>query len=203
MIASLNIIIITLLLILSTNIGLSWKFPIPRYNPNKHFNYAEKYVNKNHQFHQYKSLKDKSKLYFSHYTGAENYDLTENEEEDLVNSMSLELYDLLRGDNEYLSIAEFLEWDDIKEVLDRDTVDIPTLNAIFDEIGIKDHVITYNQFIEVVELINQIEISLEFDELEDEMIEDDDKINNNDNSNNDNNNDIGDSKYNWIKNSFL
>ncbi|RYY83205.1 hypothetical protein EON63_11760 [archaeon] len=67
-----------------------------------------------------------------------------------------DLYNQLKGDSPLLSFDRFIAWDDIQDVLTRDVVDLNTVKIILKEIGVKSFGIHLNQFVEAVELVNQV-----------------------------------------------
>lgn len=89
-----------------------------------------------------------------------------NEEEELgedelfEREMAREMFDMLRGEGEKLSVEEFLEWDDIKDVLEAGIIDADTMTLIVESIGVKDSM-TFEQWLDTVELVNQVQLTLE------------------------------------------
>mmetsp|Transcript_8705 Transcript_8705/g.12970 ORF Transcript_8705/g.12970 Transcript_8705/m.12970 type:complete len:186 (+) Transcript_8705:1229-1786(+) len=83
------------------------------------------------------------------------------DDKELEKSMAEELYNGLKKSNQLLLVEEFLEWDDIKDVLSRGFVDGDTMQVIFSEAGVTNGVMTFDQFYEVVDLVNQVSMALE------------------------------------------
>eukprot|EP00596_Hydrurales_sp_CCMP1899_P010927 CAMPEP_0119043630 /NCGR_PEP_ID=MMETSP1177-20130426/24302_1 /TAXON_ID=2985 /ORGANISM="Ochromonas sp, Strain CCMP1899" /LENGTH=129 /DNA_ID=CAMNT_0007012175 /DNA_START=229 /DNA_END=618 /DNA_ORIENTATION=- len=78
--------------------------------------------------------------------------------------MARELYDELRAGQLGLPVTSFLEWEDIQDVLSNGVIDAETMEIIIDECGVKDGVITFEQFYDLVALVNQVELALDNDE---------------------------------------
>jgi len=97
------------------------------------------------------------------YKGAGDFDLSDIDgDHELEQQMSLDLYRSLRAqDEELLSVRNFLQWDDVLEVLERGSIDEDTIRLIFGEVGITDSHLTFEQFVEAVDLINQVEAACE------------------------------------------
>lgn len=112
------------------------------------------------------------------YTGAGDFDLSDiDADSELEQQMSLDLYHSLRAqDEELLSVCNFLQWDDVLEVLERGSIDEDTIRLIFEEVGITGSHLTFEQFVEAVDLINQVEAACEgSDLLEDADFEEDEE----------------------------
>ena len=79
--------------------------------------------------------------------------------------MAAEAFDHLRGDSPLLSVEVFLNWSEIKDVLDKGYIDMETIEIILLEVGVEHNVflrsMSFPQFVEVVDLVNQISIALE------------------------------------------
>lgn len=86
-------------------------------------------------------------------------------DKELEKTMATELYDELRGEDTFLSINTFLEWDDIKDVLEQGLIDLDTIGIILKEAGVNQPWLTFDQFFEVVDLVNQVSIMFEGDGL--------------------------------------
>ncbi len=71
----------------------------------------------------------------------------EETEEDiqLEKEMARELYDELRASKLSLSVADFMAWEDIVDVMDTGVIDEETMKVIIEEVGITDDVITFEQ----------------------------------------------------------
>ena len=83
------------------------------------------------------------------------------EDNELEKAMAQDLYNGLRGNDSSLSVESFLQWEDIKDVLGRGFIDADTMQIIFSEAGVHDGIMTFDQFFEVVELVNQVSLALE------------------------------------------
>jgi hypothetical protein len=86
--------------------------------------------------------------------------------------MAQDLYDELRGDDILLSVEKFLAWDDIQDVLSRGFIDDETMTTIITEVGVSGGLMTFEQFYEMVDLVNQVSIALESPSGEDGMFDD-------------------------------
>ena len=78
--------------------------------------------------------------------------------------MAQEMFDMLRGEDEALSIDAFLEWDDIKDVIELGIIDPETMALIIEAVQGKNPVrdiLTFEQWLEAVELVNQVQLTLE------------------------------------------
>lgn len=99
------------------------------------------------------------------YTGAGDFDLSDIDgDHELEQEMSLDLYrSLCAPDEELLSVRNFLQWDDVLEVLERGSIDEDTIRLIFGEVGVTGSCshLTFEQFVETVDLINQVEAACE------------------------------------------
>lgn len=71
-------------------------------------------------------------------------------------------FDLCDGSS-YLTKAKFREWEDIKELLADGVFDNGTLEVIYEQVEIVGDVISVDQFILLVELVNQVSDVLEGD----------------------------------------
>ena len=89
---------------------------------------------------------------------------TMNSDNELEKKMARELYDELRAGQLGLSIESFMKWEDIEDVLDNGIIDEETMEIIIDEVGVKNGILTFEQFYELVELVNQVSIALDDDE---------------------------------------
>lgn len=89
---------------------------------------------------------------------------TMNTDNELQKKMARELYDELRAGQLGLSIESFLKWEDIEDVLDSGIIDDETMEIIIDEVGVKNGILSFEQFYELVELVNQVSIALDGDE---------------------------------------
>ena len=84
-----------------------------------------------------------------------------DDDEELEKTMAEDLYNGLKGESNLLPVLKFYEWDDIKDVLSRGFVDTETLQIILAEAGVVDGLMTFEQFYEVVDLVNQVSMRLE------------------------------------------
>ena len=89
---------------------------------------------------------------------------TMNSDNELEKKMARELYDELREGQLGLSIESFLKWEDIEDVLNNGIIDEETMEIIIDEVGVKNGILTFEQFYELVELVNQVSLALDGDE---------------------------------------
>lgn len=86
---------------------------------------------------------------------------------DMEKDMARDLFEQLRSrgvdDAEpgLLSLHKFFEWDDMKEVLAKGFIDMNTMDTILSEAGVVRDALTFDQFYEVVDLVNQVQIALE------------------------------------------
>eukprot|EP01039_Chlorochromonas_danica_P002973 gene2973-3241_t len=85
----------------------------------------------------------------------------DDDTDSLEEEMSQDLYNQLKGFDERLSVDSFLQWDEIQEILSHGTMDKETISFILSEAGVTNDVITYDQFREVVDLVNQVNETLE------------------------------------------
>lgn len=95
-------------------------------------------------------------------------------------SMAKELYDELRGEDALLTREKFTKWEDIAELLSKGAFDSETLDIIYKECHVLGDVISFDQFLEIVELVNQVSAVLDqdlqaviSDNLETEIMEND------------------------------
>ena len=95
---------------------------------------------------------------------------TMNSDNELEKKMARELYDELRAGQLGLTIESFMKWEDIEDVLDNGIIDEETMEIIIDEVGVKNGILTFEQFYELVELVNQVSMALDGDDdlLQDE-----------------------------------
>jgi hypothetical protein len=89
-------------------------------------------------------------------------------DEELRISMARDLYDDLCAGNPYLTKSQFLAWEDIADVMNGGTIDVDTMDIIFKEVGVFSEVISFEHFMELVDLVNQIAAALEGNEFMDE-----------------------------------
>jgi hypothetical protein len=89
---------------------------------------------------------------------------TMNNDNELEKKMARELYDELREGQLGLSIESFLKWEDIEDVMNNGIIDNETMEIIIDEVGVKNGVLSFEQFYELVELVNQVSMALDGDE---------------------------------------
>jgi hypothetical protein len=100
----------------------------------------------------------------------------EESEQDFNRKMALEAYDDLREGNEFVTYDQFMEWDDIKEVLDRNIDMVTLLTILMETKAIKeelpfsssqegydmvesrkvlaDTIFTFDEFFESIDMIN-------------------------------------------------
>lgn len=83
------------------------------------------------------------------------------EDNALEKAMAQDLYNGLKGNDSILSVETFLQWEDIKDVLGRGFIDADTMQIIFSEAGVHDGIMNFDQFFEVVDLVNQVSLALE------------------------------------------
>jgi len=92
----------------------------------------------------------------------------DEEDRKLELQMAREQYDTLRGDSgPLLRTSQFLSWDEIVDVLDSGIIDRETMEIILNESGVGGEFMTFEQYFEVVDLVNQVSLALE-EEEEDE-----------------------------------
>jgi hypothetical protein len=94
-------------------------------------------------------------------------DDADEEDRKLELQMAREQYDTLRGDGPLLRTSQFLSWDEIVDVLDSGIIDRETMEIILNESGVGGEFMTFEQYFEVVDLVNQVSLALE-EEEEDE-----------------------------------
>ena len=78
--------------------------------------------------------------------------------------MAREMFDMLRGEDEDLSIDKFFEWDDIKDVIELGVIDPETMALIIEAVQGKNSAtgtLSFEQWLEAVELVNQVQLTLE------------------------------------------
>ncbi|KAJ1412012.1 hypothetical protein B484DRAFT_455476 [Ochromonadaceae sp. CCMP2298] len=114
---------------------------------------------------------------FSEYTGADDFEFpTEMESVAMELEMAQAQFDELRGGNAFLPLESFMQWEDITEVLARGTVDLAIVQEILVEVGMQGERLSFEQFFEAVDLVNQMTLALETgdDMFGDEEDDDDD-----------------------------
>ena len=99
------------------------------------------------------------------YEEEEEEEEEEEAEEMLVEQMALEQYDNLRGEDSQLEVSTFLAWEDILDVLDNGVIDAETMDVILSECGVTGPLMSFDQFKEAVDLVNQVTLSIEGDEM--------------------------------------
>jgi hypothetical protein len=100
-----------------------------------------------------------------------------------------ESYYELKGELPFLSKKQFIEWEDMQEIFSRGYIDMETIDAVFQEVGVLSNDITCEQFIEMVDVINQVSIALESSEGGQNSWNDNDEYEGNDDNDNDDDND--------------
>jgi hypothetical protein len=91
-----------------------------------------------------------------------DYEIDSKELDIMEKEMARELFDNLNnGVGELLAVQTFLEWEDIKETLKKGFIDLETMKFIFFEAGVVGDSMSFDQFMEVVELVNQVSMALE------------------------------------------
>jgi hypothetical protein len=95
--------------------------------------------------------------------GGEEFKSFDELEEDrkLEDEMARELYDELRAGKPGLPIEDFLKWDDVVDIMSSGVIDDETMGVIIEEVGVKDGVLTFEKFRELVDLVNQVAIAFE------------------------------------------
>ena len=104
--------------------------------------------------------KDREEKFYDFGTAREELD----EDALFEREMAQEMYDMLRGEDEHLSIDKFFEWDDIKDVIEMGVIDPETMALIIEAAQGKNPVrdtLTFEQWLEAVELVNQVQLTLE------------------------------------------
>ena len=100
----------------------------------------------------------------------------QHDDYELEQEMAMEQFNDLKGvENEMLLTKIFMEWDEIQELLNDNDIDIETIEIIMTECGVTSDYISFSQFKEVVDLVNQVVIS-SFSSVNDdleEILEDD------------------------------
>jgi len=94
-----------------------------------------------------------------------------NDDAQLEKQMALEQYNALKGsdaEDELLQVTTFLQWEEIVDVLEIGVVDLETMEIVLKESGVTSGFMTFPQFQEVVELVNQLTISLEMEDYEED-----------------------------------
>lgn len=74
--------------------------------------------------------------------------------------MAREMFDMLRGEAEELTVEEFMKWDDINDVLEAGVIDADTMALIIESIGVKQSM-TFEQWLDTVELVNEVQLTLD------------------------------------------
>jgi len=96
---------------------------------------------------------------------------SEKEEEEakdvLEMAMAQELFDELRGGDERLSIEKFMAWDDIQDVLGNGVIDEETMTYILEECDVKGKSMNLAEWMAVVDLINEVELTLQEEQYSD------------------------------------
>ena len=85
------------------------------------------------------------------------------QDRELELKMARQLFDDLKGDDPLLSKEKFVVWEDIDELLSRGAFDGETLEIIYTECGVSGADISFEQFIEIVDLVNQVSAVLDQD----------------------------------------
>ena len=92
-------------------------------------------------------------------------DEADEEDRKLELQMAREQYDTLRGDSgPLLRTSQFLSWDEIVDVLDSGIIDRETMEIILKESGVAGEFMTFEQYFEVVDLVNEVSLALEEEE---------------------------------------
>ena len=86
---------------------------------------------------------------------------------ELENKLALDQYNALKGDSALLLTSTFLRWDEILDVLEYGVLDVETIDDILVECDVKQGFMTFEQFKEVVTLINDAQLALEQEEFDD------------------------------------
>jgi hypothetical protein len=80
----------------------------------------------------------------------------------LEDEMARELYDELRAGKPGLPIEDFLQWEDIVDIMSTGIIDDETMEVIIEEVGVsKDGILSFEKFRELVDLVNQVAIAFE------------------------------------------
>ena len=87
---------------------------------------------------------------------------------ELKMSMAQEQYDDLCDGKGYLTKDDFVNWDEVIDYFNDGSIDLTTLDFIFQEVGIFSEVITFPQFVELVDIINQVAAALSGESYDDE-----------------------------------
>lgn len=74
-----------------------------------------------------------------------------------------QLYTDLCGDDNILTKENFFDWDDLKELLSSKIFDIEIIKDIFHEVNIHSNIISFNQFVELVDIVNHVADALDGD----------------------------------------
>lgn len=85
-------------------------------------------------------------------------------DKELEVKMAKQTYELLRDSSEIsLSKNSFKKWEDISDLLGSGAFDDETLEIIYKECGVVGDSITFDQFLEIVDLVNQVAAVLDQD----------------------------------------
>ena len=111
---------------------------------------------------------------------SDDFDEKTQEDRELERRMARNLFDDLRGTDPLLTRDKFIKWEDIVELLSRGVFDGETLEVIYTECRVKGNDINFEQFLEIVDLVNQVAAVLDQDlqsilnsDMETEIIDDD------------------------------
>lgn len=94
---------------------------------------------------------------------------SDKEDAELELQMAKELFDDLKGADPHLSVKAFLQWDDIQDLLIDEVLDESDLKAIVAQVDERGSgVLGFNQFRELVDLVNEVSILMQSEYEEDE-----------------------------------
>lgn len=93
--------------------------------------------------------------------------------------MATELFDELRGEKEFLSVEQFKQWDEVRDLVDADVMDDVLLQELVAEVDPEGRgQLDFEQFLSLVDMVNEVyllaEQELDIGELiDDEETEED------------------------------
>lgn len=91
-----------------------------------------------------------------------DFDAHIGEDAELVRQLAWDQFNELKDTKgDLLSIEKFVAWEDIQDVLDGGNVDRETLDIIFKECNVVGGYMNFDQWLEVVDLVNQVTLALD------------------------------------------
>ena len=96
------------------------------------------------------------------YTSGKDFDaIRAVENKALEQEIAKEEYDILRGNLPVLVRNQLMDWEDVADVIELGIIDRDGINSIIESAGVSGEEINFEEFLRIVDMINEISLILE------------------------------------------